>query len=71
MAAKAQPKAAAKGEWPPTSISEEKVKAATGRGWMGWFIIMNRANANAMPHKEIAQLLHDKGCPACDCKRAF
>ena len=63
MAARAQSKAAAKGEWPPTSISEEKVKVATGRGWMGWFIIMNRANANAMPHKEIAQLLHDKGCP--------
>ncbi len=64
MAAKGQAKAAAKGEWPPTSISEEKVKAATGRGWMGWFIIMNRANANAMPHKEIAKLLYDKGCPA-------
>jgi hypothetical protein len=66
MAARAQPKAKTteKGEWPPTSISEEKVKAATGRGWMGWFIIMNRANANAMPHKEIAQLLHDKGCPS-------
>ena len=44
MAAKAQPKAkkakAAGGElWPPPSYSEEKVKAATGRGWMGWFVI--------------------------------
>jgi hypothetical protein len=63
--AKAKPaKKPADGDaWPPKSISEEKVKAATGRGWMGWFIIMNRANANAMPHKEIAQLLADKGCP--------
>ncbi|MBV8978516.1 MAG: hypothetical protein JO261_10955 [Alphaproteobacteria bacterium] len=62
MVAKGQ--AAGQGEWPPTSISEEKVKAATGRGWMGWFIILNRANANAMPHRQIAQLLHDKGCPS-------
>jgi len=62
MAAKGQ--AAAKGAWPPKSISERKVKAATGRGWMGWFIILNRANANAMPHKEIAKLLNDRGCPA-------
>jgi len=62
MAAKGQ--AADKGAWPPASISEEKVKAATGRGWMGWFIILNRANANAMPHKQIAQLMHDRGCPS-------
>ncbi len=65
-AKKASPKVkvAAKpaGEWPPRSYSDEKVKAATGRGWMGWFAIMNRANAEAMPHKQIAQLLSDKGC---------
>jgi len=63
MAARAQSKAAAKGEWPPVSISEEKVKAATGKGWMGWFIILNNAEASTKPHKEIAQLLYDKGCP--------
>jgi len=65
---KAQPKAKAakpaKGElWPPPSYSDEKVKAATGKGWMGWFIILNNAEASTKPHKEIAQLLHDKGCP--------
>jgi len=49
-------------EWKP-SISDEKVKAATGRGWMGWFVILNKANAGAMAHREIAQHLHDKGCP--------
>lgn len=66
MAGKAQAKAAAnaEGEWPPKSYSDEKVKAATGKGWMGWFVILTHANANAMPHKEIAQLLHDKGCPS-------
>ncbi|MBV8798695.1 MAG: hypothetical protein JO208_02630 [Alphaproteobacteria bacterium] len=62
MAAKAQ--AAEQGEWPPRSYSEEKVEAATGRGWMGWFVILNNARASTMPHKEIARLLHDKGCPA-------
>jgi hypothetical protein len=62
MAAKGQ--ADEGGIWPPPSYSDEKVKAATGRNWMGWFIILNRANANAMPHKEVAQLLAGKGCPA-------
>jgi hypothetical protein len=61
MAARAQSKAA--GEWPPPSYSDEKVKAATGKGWMGWFIILNRAEASTLPHKQIAQLLADKGCP--------
>src|ERR1700742_1774777 len=69
MAAKAQPKAkkakVAKGElWPPPSYSEEKVKAATGKGWMGWFVILNNAEASTKPHKEIAKILADKGCPS-------
>lgn len=64
MAAKAQAaKANAKAEgWQP-SIADEKVKAATGRGCMGWFIILNKANAGAMAHKEIVAVLSDKGCP--------
>jgi hypothetical protein len=62
MAAKGQ--ADEGGIWPPPAYSDEKVKAATGRNWMGWFIILSRANANAMPHKEIAKLLHDKGAPS-------
>jgi hypothetical protein len=72
MAAKAQPKAKARskkaapkseGVWPPPSISDEKVKAATGRGWMGWFVILTAANASAMQHKEIVALLTSKGAP--------
>jgi hypothetical protein len=53
MAAKAQ------AGWKP-SISDEKVKAATGRGWMGWFVILNRIGATAMAHKDVARLLHEK-----------
>ncbi|MEI9929873.1 MAG: hypothetical protein WDM89_04740 [Rhizomicrobium sp.] len=68
MAAKAQPKAKtakkavkkAEGDWPPKSISEEKVMAATGRGWMGWFSILNNMNANALPHKDVAQRLREE-----------
>jgi hypothetical protein len=42
------------------AIGDEKVKAATGRNWMGWFAVLNRANANARPHREIAALLKEK-----------
>lgn len=53
------------GEWPPRSISEEKVKAATGRGWMGWFVILNNMKATELPHKEVAQRFKEKhGAPA-------
>jgi hypothetical protein len=56
--------AAKANSWPP-AISDEKVKAATGRNWMGWLVILNRANANAMPHKEVAKLLGEKyGVPS-------
>ena len=48
------------GEWPPTSISDEKVKAATGRNWMGWFVILNRMEATSLPHKEVAKQLKEK-----------
>ncbi|HTT99909.1 MAG TPA: hypothetical protein VMF58_17800 [Rhizomicrobium sp.] len=78
MATKAQPKAKAakkktapkaEGEWPPKSISEEKVKAATGKGWMGWFSILNKMNANALPHKEVAKRLKEEyGAPSWWCQ---
>jgi hypothetical protein len=52
-------------EWPPTSISDEKVKTATGRGWMGWFIILTRMEATSLPHKEVAKRLKEKyGAPS-------
>jgi len=57
MAAQGQKKPQA--GWQPT-ISDESVKAKTGRGWMGWFVILNKANANALPHSEVATLLAEK-----------
>ncbi len=71
MGARAQPKAGAKpaakaeGEWPPKSIGDEKVKAATGRGWMGWFVILTNMKATELPHKEVARRLKEKhGAPS-------
>ena len=62
MAAKAQ------AGWKP-SISDEKVKAATGRGWMGWFVILNKMGATSMPHKEVARTLREKhGAPSWWCQ---
>ncbi|MGH6873081.1 MAG: hypothetical protein ACREHE_16420 [Rhizomicrobium sp.] len=70
MAAKGQAKARAatapktEGEWPPKSIGEDKVKAATGKGWMGWFVILTNMKATELPHKEVAKRLHEKhGAP--------
>lgn len=71
VAAKTKPKAATKppakteGEWPPTAISEAKVKEATGRGWMGWFVILNLMEATSIPHKEVAKRLKEQhGAPS-------
>jgi len=60
----AKPTAAAADGWPP-AIGEEKVKAATGRGWMGWFVILNNMKATTLPHKEVARRLKEEhGAPA-------
>jgi hypothetical protein len=60
-AAKSEP---AEDGWPP-AIGEDKVKAATGRGWMGWFVILNRMKATTLPHKEVAKRLKvEHGAPA-------
>lgn len=42
------------------SMSDAAVKAKTGRNWMGWFVILNKANANAMAHQDVANLLYTK-----------
>jgi hypothetical protein len=63
MPARTQASVKTEGEWPPKPISEEKVKTATGKGWMGWFVILTAANASAMDHKEIVALLTAKGAP--------
>jgi hypothetical protein len=56
-------------EWPPPAIGDEKVKAATGRNWMGWFVILNRMEATSLPHKEVAKRLKEQhGAPAWWCQ---
>lgn len=51
------------------SMADAKVKAATGRNWMGWFVILNRMGANSLPHREVAKRLHDQyGAPPWWCQ---
>ncbi len=40
-------------------ISEESVRAKTGRGWDEWFEELDRAGASAWKHKEIAKHLNE------------
>jgi hypothetical protein len=40
-------------------MSDDAVKAKTGKTWNGWFKILDKAGADKMPHKEIAEHLHD------------
>lgn len=67
MAARAltKPEETAQGEWPPRSYSDDKVKAATGKGWMAWFVILNNMKATELPHSEVAKCLKEKhGAPS-------
>jgi hypothetical protein len=49
--------------------SDEAVKAKTGKVWVEWFAILDKAGAKKMPHKEIAAYLHDKkGVPSWWCQ---
>jgi Domain of unknown function (DUF4287) len=40
-------------------ISDEAVLKSTGKTWKEWFVILNKAGAKKMEHKEIAQWLKD------------
>jgi hypothetical protein len=42
------------------SMSDEAVKAKTGKDWKTWFALMDKAGANKLTHRDIAELLHDK-----------
>lgn len=42
------------------AISDDTVKAKTGKDWSGWFRVLDRAHAAKLPHKEIARLLVTK-----------
>jgi hypothetical protein len=43
-----------------TGVSDEAVTRATGRDWRAWFAALDRAGAEKLSHKEIAQLLYQK-----------
>jgi uncharacterized protein YndB with AHSA1/START domain len=43
-----------------TGISDEAVRAKTGKGWSEWFAILDKAGAASMPHKDIATFLYEK-----------
>ena len=42
-------------------ISDEAVKAKTGKGWTEWFALMDRKGAATLNHKEIAKLAGKAG----------
>ena len=41
-------------------MADDKVAAKTGRTWHEWVQVLDGDNASAMPHREIAELLHGK-----------
>ncbi len=42
-----------------SKISDDSVLKSTGKTWKEWFVILNKAGAKKMTHKEIAQWLKD------------
>lgn len=42
------------------SISDAAVQANTGKKWMKWFLILDKAGARNMPHREIAAYLYKR-----------
>jgi hypothetical protein len=41
-------------------ISSAAVKKATGQTWAQWLVLLDKAGAKKLPHKDIALLLHQK-----------
>lgn len=41
-------------------MRDAAVKAKTGKDWRQWFVILDKAGAKKMSHKEIAEYLHGK-----------
>jgi hypothetical protein len=42
------------------SMSDEAVKAKTGKNWNEWFTILDKAGAKEMSHQEIVKFLNSK-----------
>lgn len=53
--------AAPRAEWPAlASMSDEKVKASTGRTWAQWVDTLDKAKAHEWPHKDIAKYIAEQ-----------
>jgi hypothetical protein len=50
----------AKGETYTPAMSDDAVKAKTGRDWYSWFKVLDKEKAHTLPHKDIATLLYEK-----------
>lgn len=42
------------------SMSDAAVAAKTGKTWPQWFAVLDKAGAEAMPHRDIARMLHER-----------
>lgn len=42
------------------STSDAAVAAKTGKSWSQWFAVLDKAGAEAMPHRDIARMLHER-----------
>ncbi len=42
------------------SMSDAAVLRRTGKDWAQWFALLDKAGASAMPHPDIARLLHEQ-----------
>jgi hypothetical protein len=45
---------------PKMPVSDIAVKAKTGKTWAQWCLVLDRAKAQAMSHREVVALLHGK-----------
>jgi hypothetical protein len=42
------------------AMADSAVRAKTGKDWAAWFRALDKAGAKQLPHKKIAELLHEK-----------
>jgi uncharacterized protein YndB with AHSA1/START domain len=49
-----------KGDNRIAGMRNEAVQKATGKGWSGWFAVLDKARAISLTHKEIATILREK-----------
>lgn len=52
-----------------SSVSDEAVKAKTGKTWKQWFAVLDKASGQSLSHKDIVTVLEDKhGVPPWWCQ---